>query len=707
MPDINATYDINIAKVQEAFATVETMGKRAAAAVNTAGAGGAFRAQRQGAQKAAQTFAVVKKEADAAGAAANRAGGAVTGFGAKVRRAGTAAAAISAIIVALVALNRRFPVIGQVAAKSFEVIKTTAQAAMVTTGKFAFALSNLKAAAGAAVGIYTLAKAFRTLRGSAAGTENIKVPKLPTGGGGMGLGAKAGIAGLALGGLGLAAMAFDQVKDGITRAVSSAANAEQTQISFEVLTGGFDNAKQLLGEIRQLAKDTPLSFGDLSGAGRQLAAFKEPLDQLPDTLRRIGDISSGIQAPIGEIAEIYGKARVQGTLFAEDINQLTGRGIDVISEFASQLGVGTDQVKKLGSEGKITFPMLEAAFAAMTDEGGSFAGMMERQSKTLAGLWSTLKDNVAMAFTAMGSPINDALKPILEKAIEMAEALPDLFSNVGSKVAEVINFIHAAFKTLSGGEILGAIGDALQLAFLKAIDLLARGMQAALALFRDTSFMDGLGNKLQSAALLFKEIMLSAAAEILAALSLAAESLPGGKGNRLATGFDNAAGLASATADVASAQREALGAEPGTQKDLAQAIKKEFDAAGGVFGEQIARVESRLGKNLEPVWAEAARLLAEQTATGEDGGNGGRAPGETIAGAGTAMAAAGAFQQAKNLIAGKTVNELVAQEAAKTNSQLGKIASGQDRLTTAVGKVERAIRDKKTEVEVELVPKFS
>jgi len=703
MPDINATYDINIAKVQAAFATVETMGKRAAAAVNGAGASGAFRAQRAGAQKAAQTFAVVKKEADAAGAAANRAGGAVNGFGAKVRRAGTAAAAISAIIVALVALNRRFPAIGQVASKSFAVIKQTAQQAMITTGKFAVTLNNLKAAAGAAVGIYTLAKAFRTLRGSAAGTENIKVPKVPTGGGGMGMGAKAGIAGLALGGVALAAMAFDGVKDGITRAISSAANAEQVQISFEVLTGGFDNAKKILGEIRQLAKDTPLSFGDLSGAGRQLAAFKEPLDQLPDTLRRIGDISSGIQAPIGEIAEIYGKARVQGTLFAEDINQLTGRGIDVISEFASQLGVGTDQVKKLGSEGKITFPMLEAAFAAMTDEGGSFAGMMERQSKTLAGLWSTLKDNVAMAFTAMGSPINDALKPILERAIEMAERLPDLFAGMGEGIRTAINFLHAFFTQLSAGEMLTAVGLALEVAFLKAIDVLAKGLQAIYAASQDAGFMSGLGEKLRAMGMILQNALMTALQKVFEALSKV-------KGLGFLSGAADGLGVAKQESKLAEAERrkrmrEQGGPEP--ERDLLQSFKQKFEEAGGVFGPEIEKAVGRLGKVLGPVFEEQARLFAEQGGQGEDGAGGGRAPGETITGAGTAMAAAGAFQQAKNLIAGKTVNELVAQEAAKTNSQLGKLASGQDRLTTAVGKVERAIRDKKAEVEVELVPKFA
>lgn len=697
MPDINATYDINIAKVQAAFATVETMGKRAAAAVNSAGAGGAFRAQRAGAQKAAQTFAVVKKEADAAGAAANRAGGAVNGFGAKVRRAGTAAAAISAIIVALVALNRRFPVIGQVASKSFAVIKQTAQQAMITTGKFAVTLNNLKAAAGAAVGIYTLAKAFKALRGSAAGTENIKVPKVPTGGGGMGLGAKAGIAGLALGGIGLAGMAFSAVKDVITKAVTSAGEAEQIEISFEVLAGGAAPAKKLLGEIRQLAKDTPLSFGDLAGAGSQLAAFKEPLNGITDTLRRIGDISSGIRAPIGEIAEIYGKARVQGTLFAADINQLTGRGIDVITEFANQLGVGTDQVKEMGSEGKITSSMLEKAFQSLTNEGGLFYEMNAKQSKTMVGLWSTLKDNVAEAFKGMGKPINNALKPILEKAIELAERLPDLFARIGDKVSDVVNFIHAAFRTLSGGAAIDLIGAALQVSFLSALDVLHRGIQAAWNTFADVSFMDALSSKMIEVGAVLKHELLSAIEAMLMSLS-----------EMSGLEFLSDAALDVFNQKVANTKEEFdRKAKEGEQKtDFTDEFKAQYENAVSPFAADLAKQKAAFTAGIGPVWEEAKRLKAEQTAMGEDDPGNLAKVGEMITGAAKgAGRAAGAFQQAKNLISGKTVNEIVAQETALTNKKL-------DQLNSSARAIEKAVKDngrkpdKQKPTVVKVVPTF-
>ena len=181
--------------------------------------------------------------------------------------------------------------------------------------------------------------------------------------------------------------------------------------------------KQTLAKLRKLGAETPFEFPELADAGRKLIAFGESADTVPETLRRIGDVSAGIQAPIGEIAEIYGKARVQGRLFAEDVNQLTGRGVPVIGELAKQFGVNESQVRKLVESGQVGFPQIEKAFINMTSQGGKFAGMMETQSKTTKGLFSTLKDSVNEVFLALGQPINDAIRPLVAEAIGLVSQL--------------------------------------------------------------------------------------------------------------------------------------------------------------------------------------------------------------------------------------------------------------------------------------------
>ena len=226
-------------------------------------------------------------------------------------------------------------------------------------------------------------------------------------------------AGTAITGMGLLSAAFTAVAasataiglvlavtgPGLTFGVKLAAEAEQAQIAFETMLGSAESAKQLLTEIRGFAIKTPFQESELIGASRALIAFGEEASNIVPLMGRLGDISSGVSMPLGELAELYGKARVQGRLFAMDINQLTGRGIPIIGELAKQFGVAESEIKKLVESGKISFANLEQAFVSLTSEGGRFFGLTAKQSQSLLGLFSTFKDGVTNSLRAVGEEL--------------------------------------------------------------------------------------------------------------------------------------------------------------------------------------------------------------------------------------------------------------------------------------------------------------
>ena len=192
---------------------------------------------------------------------------------------------------------------------------------------------------------------------------------------------------------------------GLAFGVKLASAAEQSQIAFEVMLGSAEKAKSLLGEIRTFANSTPFGKSELIAAARALIAFGESADTVVPLLGRLGDVSSGLQIPIGELADIYGKARVQGRLFAQDMNQLTGRGIALYELLAEQFGTTTDAIKQMVTDGKVGFANLEQAFVTMTSAGGTFFRLTDKQSKSIAGLWSTFKDQVLDSLQAVGEKI--------------------------------------------------------------------------------------------------------------------------------------------------------------------------------------------------------------------------------------------------------------------------------------------------------------
>jgi tape measure domain-containing protein len=262
------------------------------------------------------------------------------------------------------------------------------------------------------------------------------------------------------------------------KAVTSAADFEQTKEAFTTLIGDAGKAEKTLAQLRELGAKTPFEFPELADAGRKLIAFGEGSDTVAATLARIGDVSAGVQAPVNEIAELYGKARVQGRLFAEDINQLTGRGIPIIGELAKQFGVSDSQVKKLVETGQVGFPAIEQAFINMTSQGGKFAGMMEAQSKTTNGLFSTLKDTINEVFLTLGTPINDAIRPMVEQAIALAQKLAPLAAEAGKKISDALQYVITVFKS---GQFINLVGSSLKLGFAMSVNFLWATLRATIA----------------------------------------------------------------------------------------------------------------------------------------------------------------------------------------------------------------------------------
>jgi tape measure domain-containing protein len=250
---------------------------------------------------------------------------------------------------------------------------------------------------------------------------------------------------------------------GVTSAVGGmiklAADAETLAVQMEVLTRSSSVAADVLERISVLAASTPFQKMDLANAARMLLAFNGNAGTVVNELRMLGDIAAGTGIRIGELAEIYGKARVQGRLFGEDINQLTGRGIPIVTELAKQFGVMESEVKALVSAGAVGFPELEEAFINLTREGGKFAGMTERLSTTTSGKISTLKDNFAELSKELGEGLLPALNDVLEALTRLSKwtsggsTITSYFKNLGTDMELTAkSFQYSMEGTLWGEE---------------------------------------------------------------------------------------------------------------------------------------------------------------------------------------------------------------------------------------------------------------
>ena len=142
---------------------------------------------------------------------------------------------------------------------------------------------------------------------------------------------------------------------GLGTGVKLAADYEQAQVAMTTMIGSASKAEAVLSDLNDFAASTPFEMPGLTTATKKLLAFGSTPEAVIGELRMLGDIAAGIGQPVDQLAELYGKARVSGRLFAEDINQLTGRGIPIIAALAKQFGVADSEVKSLVQSGAVNF----------------------------------------------------------------------------------------------------------------------------------------------------------------------------------------------------------------------------------------------------------------------------------------------------------------------------------------------------------------
>lgn len=237
------------------------------------------------------------------------------------------------------------------------------------------------------------------------------------------------------------------------------AEFELQRVSLGALIQDTEKAEQLFSQIKAAAVKSPFEIKDLVSYTKQLAAYKIEANDLFDTMIRLSDISAGLGADMSRIVLAYGQIKGAGVLKGTELRQITELGIPMVDLLAQKLTdlrgelVTTGDVFKLISEKAISFTTVKEIFDDMTNAGGMFYKMQEKQSETLAGRWSNLKDSISIAYDEMGntklaSGAMNAMIAILKGMADHWKVVYDLVAGVsGALIAYVAAAKAAAVAT--------------------------------------------------------------------------------------------------------------------------------------------------------------------------------------------------------------------------------------------------------------------
>lgn len=220
----------------------------------------------------------------------------------------------------------------------------------------------------------------------------------------------------------------------ISQMVAVRSQFQQLEISFGTMLKSKEKANELMAQLTDLAAKTPFGLEEVSEGAKKLLAFQVPAEEVTETLRRMGDVASGLGVPMGQLIHVYGQVKAQGKLMTNDLYQFMNAGIPIIAELSKVVGKSETEIKDMVSAGKIGFTEIQAVIKNMTNEGGLFFNLMAEQSKSLGGQISNLRDN----FDQMLNEIGKSSEGIVSGAIKGVSFLVENYETIGKFIAGLI-----------------------------------------------------------------------------------------------------------------------------------------------------------------------------------------------------------------------------------------------------------------------------
>jgi translation initiation factor 2 alpha subunit (eIF-2alpha) len=144
----------------------------------------------------------------------------------------------------------------------------------------------------------------------------------------------------------------------------------------------------------------------------------------------------------------------------QDLNQLINAGFNPLQVISEKTGRSMSDLKDDMAAGLITFSDVEDAFKDVTSEGGKFFKMMETQSATVGGRWSSFVDTVEQSARNIFKIVDKPVRAVVEGLNEAADRIEKLTRgeiNINVKGADG-GGMGLAGKTALGVGALGLTG---------------------------------------------------------------------------------------------------------------------------------------------------------------------------------------------------------------------------------------------------------
>ncbi|HNQ31633.1 MAG TPA: tape measure protein [Candidatus Woesebacteria bacterium] len=248
-------------------------------------------------------------------------------------------------------------------------------------------------------------------------------------------------------------------KSTIGSAINLASTFETTSASFKILIGDQERAVALMKELNAFSTATPFEPAEVQAAAKTLLGYGRSAETVLSDIEILGNAAAATGADLKGLSLVFGQVAGAGKLMGQDALQFINQGVPVYQILGDMLGKSGAEIKELQSQGRITFDMLREAFKRAAEDGGKFAGALEAQSKTMSGLFSTLRGNIDEFIKRIGDRMIPVLKPALAFLGQFFEGLTQNLFEGKKATGEFADVINTAADVIRGvGNAIAIVG---------------------------------------------------------------------------------------------------------------------------------------------------------------------------------------------------------------------------------------------------------
>lgn len=245
--------------------------------------------------------------------------------------------------------------------------------------------------------------------------------------------------GLAIGGM------VSKATDFAASSVNIAIERQRIEMMLGALTGGAESVGNLTSSIRQLDKQSALSFMEISKGAQTMLGFGVSTEITMPALKALSEISMGNAERFQSLSLAFGQVAASGKLAGQEILQMVNAGFNPLQEISRTTGRTMSDLRRAVSDGEISFLQVAQAIISATEAGGRFFEVNEALMSTLGGRIAKFKSDIEVMKSEFGENLFPTLNTLLDLITDNTDSIQTFLDSV-VLFADAVGFFVSGAK---------------------------------------------------------------------------------------------------------------------------------------------------------------------------------------------------------------------------------------------------------------------